>query len=338
MEHIGTLIKTARETLGIPIESIASTTKISIETLKKLENNELDKIPQKPFIIGFLTAIAKKINVAPKDIIDSYNFSLNEKQSIGPQPKELKEAKPIMIEKPITVEKVEPNKDIRKDFIEKNIKEPILKTFAKVTTKNPNHDTTRKINKLEINAPITNMGEEKKPSPEKKLVINPEKTIMIILTSIVIICFISLFFWLYHTITVSENLKPTAIANKDIYANSKTPPQTIPDNTLTQNPQINIPIKAIIEQKKEIPITTQLPAQPIPLKILSHGNSFAKIKINNAPPESMMLSAGITKAFEVTGEVNLYFSDISKVEVYFNSKKVNIGFGNTPRIIKLNSK
>lgn len=59
METIGTYLKKQREMRGIPLEAIASATKINLRCLQALESDDLEKLPGEVFAKGFVRAYAK---------------------------------------------------------------------------------------------------------------------------------------------------------------------------------------------------------------------------------------------------------------------------------------
>jgi cytoskeletal protein RodZ len=60
---IGTALKTARESLGLSIEEIAIETRVRARHLAAIETGDLDKLPSRPFTIGYVRAYAKALGV-----------------------------------------------------------------------------------------------------------------------------------------------------------------------------------------------------------------------------------------------------------------------------------
>lgn len=75
---IGTLLKTYRENKKISIEEIAQRTKININILKSLEEDDLNNLPNKTYVRGFVTNYAKTIgldiNEARNSLENTYNI------------------------------------------------------------------------------------------------------------------------------------------------------------------------------------------------------------------------------------------------------------------------
>ncbi|HEX3919555.1 MAG TPA: helix-turn-helix domain-containing protein [Caulobacteraceae bacterium] len=60
---IGAALKTARESLGLSIEEIAIETRVRARHLAAIETGDLDKLPSRPFTIGYVRAYAKALGV-----------------------------------------------------------------------------------------------------------------------------------------------------------------------------------------------------------------------------------------------------------------------------------
>ena len=60
---IGTLLKGQREAKNISLEDIAQKTKININILKSLEQNDLEKLPNRTYVRGFVTNYARAVGL-----------------------------------------------------------------------------------------------------------------------------------------------------------------------------------------------------------------------------------------------------------------------------------
>ena len=67
---IGTLLRAQRETQNISIQEVAQKTKININILKSLENDDLKNLPNKTYVKGFVRNYAKTIGL---DVNDASN-------------------------------------------------------------------------------------------------------------------------------------------------------------------------------------------------------------------------------------------------------------------------
>ena len=61
---------------GISLEEIAASTKIQIQYLQALENNQFDELPGEVFVKGFIRSYGKTIGCNPEDLISAYDESI----------------------------------------------------------------------------------------------------------------------------------------------------------------------------------------------------------------------------------------------------------------------
>jgi len=73
IEDFGSHLKSERELRGVPLEEIATTTKIHIRFLRALENNQFDDLPGDVFIKGYIQSIAKVIGSNPNEMLSAYD-------------------------------------------------------------------------------------------------------------------------------------------------------------------------------------------------------------------------------------------------------------------------
>ena len=82
---IGTLLRAQRETQNISIQEVAQKTKININILKSLENDDLKNLPNKTYVKGFVRNYAKTIgldvNDASNALENTYHIKFGETES-----------------------------------------------------------------------------------------------------------------------------------------------------------------------------------------------------------------------------------------------------------------
>ncbi len=74
---IGTLLREARETKGHSLKKISQHTKINLTLLEALEEDRLDKLPNKAYVVGFVKAYAHLVDLNPLDCIEVLNRTYN---------------------------------------------------------------------------------------------------------------------------------------------------------------------------------------------------------------------------------------------------------------------
>ncbi|NIQ01448.1 MAG: hypothetical protein GWM98_14570, partial [Nitrospinaceae bacterium] len=80
-ENFGAYLKHERELRGVPLEEIASVTKIHIRFLRALEENDFDALPGEVFVKGFIRAYAKAIGSNEEDLVNAYDQALGESRA-----------------------------------------------------------------------------------------------------------------------------------------------------------------------------------------------------------------------------------------------------------------
>lgn len=68
--QIGSFLKQKRETEKLSINDVASKTKINLNILKHLENNALDQLPNKAYVIGFVKSYCKLLSLNTNEVLD----------------------------------------------------------------------------------------------------------------------------------------------------------------------------------------------------------------------------------------------------------------------------
>lgn len=72
MKEIGEKLLEAREQKGISLEQISELTKIRSVYLQALETGEVDNLPDKVYVKGFLRSYAKIVDLDPREILEIY--------------------------------------------------------------------------------------------------------------------------------------------------------------------------------------------------------------------------------------------------------------------------
>ncbi len=69
---VGATLRAAREQRGLTIEQIAHATKISAGHLRSIEDQNLDRLPQRVFLRGFVSAYAREVGLDPDETVREY--------------------------------------------------------------------------------------------------------------------------------------------------------------------------------------------------------------------------------------------------------------------------
>ena len=72
MVYRGKTLKQIRERLGIDLKSISAETKINVKILEYIEEEDLEKLPARVYLKGFLKAYAQVLNLDPQKVIEGY--------------------------------------------------------------------------------------------------------------------------------------------------------------------------------------------------------------------------------------------------------------------------
>lgn len=79
-EFSGHFLRQIRESMGITIKDIAQTTKISVNNIHNIEEENYNKLPPLVYTKGYLTQIAKCLNLRPDLVTRSYIARMNDRQ------------------------------------------------------------------------------------------------------------------------------------------------------------------------------------------------------------------------------------------------------------------
>jgi len=69
---LGAGLKAAREAKGLTVEDIAETTRVRRQYLVSIEAMEIDKLPSRPFAIGYVRAYARELGIDENRAIDKF--------------------------------------------------------------------------------------------------------------------------------------------------------------------------------------------------------------------------------------------------------------------------
>src|SRR5277367_6424959 len=61
--RIGAALSEARNSLGLSLEQISETTRVRVRHLEALESGQIDQLPSRPFIIGYVRAYARALGL-----------------------------------------------------------------------------------------------------------------------------------------------------------------------------------------------------------------------------------------------------------------------------------
>lgn len=81
----GAGLRCARERRGIPLEQVASLTKINPTYLRWIEDDNYDELPALVYVRGFVTSYARAIGLDPERVAASYISHLEDAQSNPPR-------------------------------------------------------------------------------------------------------------------------------------------------------------------------------------------------------------------------------------------------------------
>jgi cytoskeletal protein RodZ len=72
-EPLGTYLRRERELRRVSLHDISVATKIQLRFLEALEEDQYDRLPPTPFVVGFLRAYAQYLLLAPEEIVAAFH-------------------------------------------------------------------------------------------------------------------------------------------------------------------------------------------------------------------------------------------------------------------------
>ena len=79
MTDVGEYLRREREAREVSLKEISNATKISVEFLQAIENNEFEKLPAEVFVIGFIRNYARYLGLNEDDVIHMYKEFIQER-------------------------------------------------------------------------------------------------------------------------------------------------------------------------------------------------------------------------------------------------------------------
>ncbi len=73
-ETLGEFLRRERELRAISLEEVARTTRIPLQTLRRIESNEFDLLPSRVFVRGFLQAYAQTLGLDPGPLLRRFDL------------------------------------------------------------------------------------------------------------------------------------------------------------------------------------------------------------------------------------------------------------------------
>jgi len=72
MKETGRILKETRESQNISLAAVSAVTKINIKILEAIENANMENLPSKTFLRGFVQTYAQFLKLAPNDVLDLF--------------------------------------------------------------------------------------------------------------------------------------------------------------------------------------------------------------------------------------------------------------------------
>ncbi len=74
--HVGEALKAARESIGISVDDIAQATRVRAAHIAALEGFDLDSLPARPFIIGYVRAYARALGLDAEMVVARFRSEM----------------------------------------------------------------------------------------------------------------------------------------------------------------------------------------------------------------------------------------------------------------------
>ena len=78
MASLGEYLRQERESRGLTVEQVASSTKISVRFVHALEEDQYQDLPAKPFVRGFVTAYSRYLNLPSNQVLEDFREFIDE--------------------------------------------------------------------------------------------------------------------------------------------------------------------------------------------------------------------------------------------------------------------
>jgi cytoskeleton protein RodZ len=106
MKELGQLLKEKRENRGVTIEEVSVATKIGVRLLQAIEEGDLDKLPPKAFVRGFIQSYAKYLGLDVKEVLAKFQEtvgSTNPKSIPIPEANKVESSLPGGVRRALTI-------------------------------------------------------------------------------------------------------------------------------------------------------------------------------------------------------------------------------------------
>ncbi len=91
MKQTGQLLRETREKKGVTLNEVAMATKINVKVLESMENGDVESLPSKAFLRGFVQTYANYLKLDSKKVLNSFNEEMG---FHDPKPRPLEPADP----------------------------------------------------------------------------------------------------------------------------------------------------------------------------------------------------------------------------------------------------
>ena len=104
--NFGTFLKEEREKRQIPLADLAKATKLSVSSLKLMEEGNLDDLPPDVFVRGFIRSYAKTLGISSSEPLGLLDQILSERRRVADPPLMVtaRSNRSAQAEKPVPVE------------------------------------------------------------------------------------------------------------------------------------------------------------------------------------------------------------------------------------------
>ena len=316
MNSIGTRIKKERIKQGVSLENIASITKIRVDVLKRIEDDDFKNLPPKLYVRGFLIAISNVLGLNSDEILENYLACINE----GPA-KQIKDK--------------EKNKTgvtkIKKEIVHEDLQKEIMTT---VNSSAP----------VMLNSEDGYIADEKPALQDKIISFLSEGRKKIMVASLTGLGLFFLIFFLFYLGSGSDkktsktlHVEEEGSVEKQIEVREETIEE--PQLVLKEEKQSNPLSESKQEEKKSemaLPVKEDNTLNEYSLlKIQARGGSWVKLQLDDTEVASMTFIVGMTRVFKVYRQVRLFLGNSSNLDIYFNDEKLAFSNIESDRVLNL---
>lgn len=94
MKDTGRILREARESQNISLAAVSAVTKINIKVLEAIESAQMENLPSKTFLRGFVQTYANFLKLSPNDVLDNFHKEMGTTKytpAVGPEGQPLAE-------------------------------------------------------------------------------------------------------------------------------------------------------------------------------------------------------------------------------------------------------